>query len=121
MAANSMCISRASASCLLPLWKALQDQQVCLTHNPFRLLPLHWVLKQVRFYKHPLRVESLFPRDPQLSSVQALLALSARHYGGLSSQYKILFQGNPLWGLDPSLLWEDLSSCDHPPICGLPL
>ena len=39
----SVCVSRVSSSGLLPFWKALQDQQVCLTQTPFKLLLLPWV------------------------------------------------------------------------------
>ena len=39
----SVCVSRVSSSGLLPLWKALQDQQVCPTQTPFKLLLLPWV------------------------------------------------------------------------------
>ena len=60
VARASVCISRVSSSGLLPLWKALQDQQVCLTQTPFKLLLLPWVSEHVRFCVHPLRVEYLF-------------------------------------------------------------
>ena len=54
-------LSRMSPSYLLPLWEALQDQQVGLTQGPFKLLLLPWALKCVRFCVYPLTVESLFP------------------------------------------------------------
>ena len=40
---SSVYISRVSASCLLPLLEALQDQQVSLTQAAFKLLLLNWV------------------------------------------------------------------------------
>ena len=43
LARTSVCVSRVSSSGLLPLWKALQDQQVCPTLTPFKLLLLPWV------------------------------------------------------------------------------
>ena len=36
---------QGKSSCLLPLWEALQDQQVSLTQAPFRLPLLLWVLE----------------------------------------------------------------------------
>ena len=60
MAATSVYVPRLSSSCLLPLWEAVQVQQVGLTQAPFKLLLLPLVLAPVRFCVHPLRVESLF-------------------------------------------------------------
>ena len=44
---------------LLPLWAALQDQQVGLPQAPVISLLLHWVSEHERFYPCPLRVGSL--------------------------------------------------------------
>ena len=60
MAATIASIYRVSSSCLLPLWEALQDQQVSLTQAPFELLLFPWVPECVRFCVYPLGVESLF-------------------------------------------------------------
>ena len=49
MAAASVCVPRVSSSCLLPLQKALQDQQVGLTQTPFKWLLLPWLPEHVRF------------------------------------------------------------------------
>ena len=49
MAAASVCVPRVSSSCLLPLQKALQDQQVGLTQAPFKWLLLPWLPERVRF------------------------------------------------------------------------
>ena len=46
-------------SCLLPLWAALQDQQVGLPQAPVISLLLHWVSEHERFCPCPLRVGSL--------------------------------------------------------------
>ena len=46
-------------SCLLPLWAALQDQQVGLPQAPVILLLLHGVSEHERFCPCPLRVGSL--------------------------------------------------------------
>lgn len=35
-AAASVCIPRMSSSCLLPLWEALQEQQVSQIQDPFK-------------------------------------------------------------------------------------
>ena len=61
MAPASVCVLRVSASCLLPLQEALQDQSVRLTQVSFKLLLLPWVPEHVRFCVHSSRVESLFP------------------------------------------------------------
>ena len=42
-------VSKTSCSCLLPLPEALQDQQLCLTQAPFKLLLLPQVTDYVRF------------------------------------------------------------------------
>ena len=46
-------------SCLLPLWAALQDQQVGLPQAPLISLLLHWVSEHERLCPCPLRVGSL--------------------------------------------------------------
>lgn len=57
MAAASIYVLRVSPSCLLPLQKSLQDQQVGLIQAPFKLLLLLWVLVYVRLCVCPLRIE----------------------------------------------------------------
>ena len=42
----------------------LQDQEVCLTQDPFKLLLLPWVWDLVGFCVSSLRVESPFPTGP---------------------------------------------------------
>ena len=49
---------QGKSSCLLPLWEALQDQQLPLILAAFKLLLQPWVLEHVRFCMPPLRVES---------------------------------------------------------------
>ena len=44
---------QGESSCLLPLWEALQDQQLPLTQAPFKLLLQSWVLEHVRFFLPP--------------------------------------------------------------------
>lgn len=60
MAATSVC-----PHCELQLppasWGTPQVQQVRLAQAPFKLLHLPWVLEQVGFYVHSLRLEPLFP------------------------------------------------------------
>jgi len=43
----SICVSKVSPSSLLP-FRRHQDQQVCITHIPFKLLLLYWDLECVR-------------------------------------------------------------------------
>ena len=61
MAAAHVFVLKVSCSCLLPLPETLQDQQVGLIQDLFKLLLLPWVLECVRFCVGPLRVESLLP------------------------------------------------------------
>ena len=61
MADASVCVPKVSHSCPLPLQETLQDQQVCLTQASIKLLLLLWVLVNIRFCVHPLRVTTLFP------------------------------------------------------------
>ena len=72
MAATGVYVPRVSPSCLLPLQETFQDQQVGLAQAPFKLLHLPWVLEQVGFYVHPLRLEPLFPTALWLSWKSAL-------------------------------------------------
>ena len=82
MTVTSIYVPRVRSSCLLPLWEALQDQQVGLTQASFKLLILPWVSEHVRLCGHCLRVESTS------HSPLALLKVSLT---GLQSQ--------TLWGL----------------------
>ena len=59
--------AQGESSGLLPLWEALQDQQLPLTQAPLKLLLQPWVLEHVRFYVHHLQVESPFPTALWLS------------------------------------------------------
>ena len=120
MPSTSVYVPRGSSSCLLPLWEALQDQQVGLTWGPFKLLPLHWVLEHVGFCVSSIRLESLFPTVLWLSHIQAPLAFKARYSGAPPSQCKTPGPRNMMWGSDPLLLEENLSNCDSPPVCGSP-
>ena len=54
MAATSVYVPRGSPTSLLPLWEALQDQQVGLTQIPFKWLLLHRDLEYVKFCMCPL-------------------------------------------------------------------
>lgn len=40
------------------------SEQVGLTPNPSKLLPLFWNIECVRFCMHPVRAEFLFPGSP---------------------------------------------------------
>ena len=82
MAATSISTTKGSLSCLLPLWEALQNQQVYLTQDLFKSLPLCLVSDHVRFCMHPLRAMSLFPTSLQLSHMQAPMPdiLGAKHF-----------------------------------------
>ena len=55
---QSLC-PQSESSFLLPLWEALQDQQLPLVQAPFKLLLQPWVLEHVRFCMPPLRVKSI--------------------------------------------------------------
>ena len=107
MASASVCVSRGSCSCLLPLGEALQDQQVGMTQAPFKLLPLCWILEHARFCMHPLRAESLFPTALQLSHMQVPLAFKARH-SGVVCLVQDLQAEEPDVGLGPLALWGEL-------------
>ena len=85
-------------------WEALQDQQVGLTQASLKLLPLHWVSECVRFCRHPLRAESLFPTALQLSHRQIPLAFKARRPGGLVFLVWDPQAGEPDVGLGPHSL-----------------
>ena len=50
---------QGESSCLLPLWEALQDQQLPLVQAPFKLLLQPWVLEHVRCCMSPLRAVSI--------------------------------------------------------------
>ena len=45
-------------NCPLLLWEAVQDQQVDLAQDPFKLRLLPWVLEHVKFCVHLLRQRS---------------------------------------------------------------
>ena len=114
-----MSVSSVSSSCLLPLWEALQDQQVGLIQALFKLLFLPWVLEHVRFCVHFLRVESIS------HSPLALLKLSP---AGLPSQtfWGLIFPVQDPWAVESDvgfryhlLLGENLCNCKSS-ICGVP-
>ena len=108
MAAANLCVHSRSPSCLLPLWEALQDQQVGLTQSPFKLLPLCWVLECVRFCIHLLEAECLFPTTLWLSHTQFLLACEASTWGSSSQCRTLLPQlGNLIWVSEPSLFGKN--------------
>ena len=67
MAVTSVHILKLISNCLLPLWEALQHQQVGLTQAPLKLLLLPRVPEHVSSYMCPSRVDSLFPPALQLS------------------------------------------------------
>ena len=71
MGAGSIYVPRVRSSCLLPLWEALQDQQVGLTQAPFTLRLLPQDSEHVRFCVHPLRVESMSPSPVALLKVSS--------------------------------------------------
>ena len=110
MAAISIRVPRESPSCLLPLQEALQDQQLGLT------VPLCWDSEQVRFCVCPLRAESLFLTALHLSCRQAPLAFKARHSGDSSSGCRTPRLRSPVWGSAPSLLGDNLCSCNYTPV-----
>lgn len=53
MVVVSVYVFEVSSTCFLPLWEALQDQQVGPTQAPFKLLLQPWVLEDVRFHVRP--------------------------------------------------------------------
>lgn len=55
-------MSKVCPNCLLPLWEALQDQQMCLSHVALKLLLLPWVLEYVIFIVH-LYEQSVYPSN----------------------------------------------------------
>ena len=55
---QSLC-PQSESSFLLPLWEALQDQQLPLVQAPFKLLLQTWVLEHVRCCISRLRAVSI--------------------------------------------------------------
>ena len=55
---QSLC-PQSESSFLLPLWEALQDQQLPLVQAPFKLLIQTWVLEHVRCCISRLRAVSI--------------------------------------------------------------
>ena len=62
---------------LLPL----QDQQVDLSRDLFKLLLWPWVSRVYDILFAPFTVESLFPKTPWISQKYAMLAFKAKHSG----------------------------------------
>ena len=56
--------------------------------------------------------ESLFPTALRLSPTQAPLTYKARHSGGLSAWCRTPRLGSLTWDSDPSLLGQNLCSCE---------
>ena len=102
MAAACVHVSRVNCSYLLPLLETLQNQQVCLTQAPLKLLLLPWVLEHVRFCVHPLTVKSLFLSALCDSQKKALLAFKAICSVGLSSWCRTPGLGSLTRGLNLS-------------------
>ena len=86
-------------------------KQVGVTQAPSQLLPLCWVTEQVRFYKHPLRVESLSP--VALWSPKHKLIFKAWCSVVSSSLCRIL-----MWDQTPRSLGRTSAVCDIPAVCG---
>ena len=96
--------ARVSCSSLLPLWEALQDQQVGLMQAPFKLLLLPRILECVRFCMHsPLALLCACPTD-----------LQSQTFLGLVFPVKDPRLGNSMWDWDPSLPGENLCNHDYP-------
>ena len=86
-----------------------------------KLLPLYLDSRHVRFCIYPLKYKSLFPLAFWISYMQALLDSKDRCFGDLFSQCRNLGLESLMWGSGPSLLGENLCSCDYPLVCGSPL
>ena len=119
MTTTSICVPSMCPSCLLPLQEDFWDQQLGLTSAPFELLLLPWVSQHVRLCARPVRAESLFPTSFWLSPKQVPLAFKARHCGSSYSQCRTPGLGRLMWGLNTSVLGENLWNCDYPPAYGL--
>ena len=63
---------------------------------------------------------SPFPTALQVFPIQAPLAFKVQRAGGSSSQCRTPGLRSPMWGLDPSLLGENLCDFDYPPVCRSP-
>lgn len=85
-----------------------------------KLLPLYLDSRHVRFCIYPLKYKSLFPLAFWISYMQALLDSKDRCFGDLFSQCRNLGLESLMWGSGPSLLGENLCSCDYPLICRSP-
>ncbi|CAI9170180.1 unnamed protein product [Rangifer tarandus platyrhynchus] len=83
---------------------------------PFRSLPLCWDLGACENLHVPFKEGLCYPQ-PCGSCTQAPLAFVARCSEYLSSQCRTSRLGSPVWALPPSLLGQNLTSCDDPSIC----
>lgn len=77
---------------LLPFWKALQDQKICLTQAP-QIIAFVLDLGACEIFMYPLIVESLFPIILWLFHMQAPLAFKPRH-----SRVHLPSSGSRVWG-----------------------
>lgn len=102
-------VPRANVSCLL---ETLQDQQMGLIQAFFKLLPLPWILGC-----------QILPFKSGVSVSYSLLTL-LNQPPGLQGQilWGLIFSVQDLWlgSFCPSLLGENLCSCDYPPLWKLP-
>ena len=102
MGAGSIYVPRVRSSCLLPLWEALQDQQVGLTQAPFTLLLLPQDSEHVRFCVHPLRVEPISPSPVALLKVSSAGLQSQMFWAGMNPR-----AGDSEVGLRPLASWGE--------------
>ena len=113
MTATKCYVPRVSSSCFFPLWRV----QVGLTQALFKVLHLCWVLENVRFCVHPLRVEFCFSQpskfpESKTCSLSKPNVLEAHLPGAGPWGWGKLMQGSD------SFLGENLCNYNHPSICG---
>ena len=119
MVATSISVPRRFPSCLLPVWEALQDQQLGPTQVPFKLVPLCWDLERMFLcmsFKSRISVSYSLPALLNVSSVGS----QSQTFGYSTSQFRTPGLVSLMWGSDPSLLGEDLRGWDSLPAYGLP-
>ena len=119
MAATSIYVPRGSSGGLLPLWQASPSSTSGTDLGSFQITPSVLGLRACEIL--------LLLFKSRVSVSYSPLALSYASPTGLQSQmlWGLIFWcntglGSPVWGLDPSLLGENLCNCDCSPFCMSP-
>ena len=123
MTATSVHVHKGNSRIFLPLQEALRDHQGGLTQASFKLLLLPWIPARMGFCVH--KEEKNRGEVSIFHSLLALLKVSpiglqTKHSKGSSSWCRTPRLKIMMWSLNPLLLVENHSSCNYPPICGLP-